>query len=94
MGCIPILIYGDEAPMGKLGKRLLRMGSWYSHMDDISDALQVAIHRQQLSAVRRHNNVFDSLHVQVAPLCRCVASYRYICTSQNYRIIMDVLESR
>ena len=65
MSCVPILIYGDEAPMGKLGKRLLRMGLWYSpfrkpknvdgnmasHMDDISDALEVAIHRQQLSAI-------------------------------------------
>ena len=65
MTCIPILIYGDEAPMGKLGKRLLRMGLWYSpfrkpknvdgnmasHMDDISDPLTAAIHRQQLCAV-------------------------------------------
>ena len=63
--CIPILIYGDEAPMGKLGKRLLRMGLWYSpfrkhlsvdgnlasHMDDMSDPCAVAIHQHQLRAV-------------------------------------------
>ena len=65
MKCIPILIYGDEAPMGKLGKRLLRMGLWYSpfrkhlavdgnlasHMDDMSDPCAVAIHQHQLRAV-------------------------------------------
>ena len=71
MSCVPILIYGDEAPMGKLGKRLLRMGLWYSpfrkpknvegnmasHMDDISHALEVAIHRQQMSAIAWSSSV-------------------------------------
>ena len=62
---VPILIYGDEAPMGKLGKRLMRMQLWYSPfrkqngadgnlalcMDDISDTFATTIHRQQLLAV-------------------------------------------
>ncbi len=63
--CIPNLIYGDGAPMGKLGKRLLRMRLWYnpfreqpevdgnlaSHMDDMSDPCAIAIHHHQLRAV-------------------------------------------